>query len=82
MIRFYTHPEIITACCQNGFVSMELLLPGHQSDITQKTIFPLLVEGRQDGVLMRLGLTESLSCQHLPANGHTQIIQLNPTQSP
>lgn len=49
-----THPEVIAACCQDGFVGVELLLAGDQGDVTQQAIFPLLVEGREDGVLVGL----------------------------
>lgn len=49
-----THPKVVAACCQDGLVSVELLLPGDQGDVTQQAILPLLVEGREDRVLVGL----------------------------
>lgn len=49
-----THPKVVAACCQDGLVSVELLLPGDEGDITQQAILPLLVEGREDRVLVGL----------------------------
>lgn len=56
-------------------MGVELLLTGNQGDVAQQTVRPLLVEGREDRVLVGLGLAEPLSCQHLPtAAEHTQMI--------
>lgn len=49
-----THPEVIAACRQDGFVRVELLLTGHQGDIAQQAVLPLLVEGGEDQVLVGL----------------------------
>lgn len=49
-----THPKVVAACRQDGLVSVELLLPGDEGDVTQQAILPLLVEGREDGVLVGL----------------------------
>lgn len=60
-----SHPEVITAGCQNCLVSMELLLPGDQGDIAEQSVFALLIKGREDRVLVGFGLTQPLSCQHV-----------------
>lgn len=52
ILGYSTHPEVIAACCQDGFVGMELLLAGDQGDVTQQAILPLLVEGSEDRVLV------------------------------
>lgn len=49
-----TYPEVIAACCQDGFVGVELLLTGHQGDVTQQAVLPLLVESGEDQVLVGL----------------------------
>lgn len=49
-----TYPKVVAACCQDSLVSVELLLPGDQRDVTQQAILPLLVEGREDRVLVGL----------------------------
>lgn len=49
-----TNPEVVAACCQDGLVGMELLLAGDQGDVAQLTILPLLVEGRENRVLVGL----------------------------
>lgn len=49
-----THPKVVAARCQDGLVSVELLLPGDQGDVTQQAILPLLVEGSEDRVLVGL----------------------------
>lgn len=49
-----TYPEVITACCKDSFVGVEFLLTGHQGDVTQQTVLPLLVEGGEDRVLVGL----------------------------
>lgn len=50
----WTHPEVVAACCQDGLVSVELLLPGDEGDVTQQAVLPLLVERREDQVLVGL----------------------------
>ena len=52
ILRYSTHPEVIAACCQDGFVGMELLLASDQGDVTQQAILPLLVESSEDRVLV------------------------------
>lgn len=53
-VRSRTHPEVIAARRQDGFVGVELLLAGDQGDVTQQAVLPLLVEGGQDRVLVGL----------------------------
>lgn len=68
-----THPEVVAARRQHGFVGVELLLASDQGDVAQQAVFPLLVEGGEDGVLVGLGLAQPLSRQHLPAANGTQM---------
>lgn len=54
-------------------MSMELLLPGNQCDITKEAVLALLVEGGEDGVLVRLGLTQPLSREQLQGTKGTWL---------
>lgn len=64
-MRQRTYSEVIAAGRQHRLVSVELLLPGNQGDITEEAVLALLVEGGEDGVLVRLGLTQPLSREQL-----------------
>lgn len=70
-----TYSKVIAAGCQYRLVSMELLLPGNQSDITKEAILALLIEGGEDRILVWLGLTQSLSCEQLQGTKGTWLWQ-------
>lgn len=70
-----TYPEIIAACCQDRFVGVKFLLTSDERHVAQQAVLPLLVEGRENRVLVGLWMAKPLSCQHLltAADTHTYI---------
>lgn len=46
-------------------MGMELLFPSNQGNIAEEAVFPLLVEGGENGTLVGFGLTQPLPCQHI-----------------
>lgn len=49
-----TYPEIIAACCQDRFVGVKFLLTSDKRHVAQQAVLPLLVEGRENRVLVGL----------------------------